>query len=100
MSKAIASLFPLFESKVDTGTSTVEIVRASQSQKLTLLSEVTVSARARTPKFSGDLYFFGGPSGASAEELNGKVVVMLGVPRIRTKGSPSPLTVPGTPPPF
>jgi hypothetical protein len=91
---------PLNESKLDTGASRIEIVRGSYARKLDWLNEVTIGARGATPNFNGDLYFLGSHNRADAGSLNGKVVVTLGVPRIRTKGAPAPIilaAVPGAP---
>lgn len=88
---------PLEEIKADTTASTIELVQGSALRRLPLLTEITLAAPVANPNFEGDLYFPGSERGAPAEALNGKIVVMLGVPRIRPKGAPAPIAVPGAP---
>lgn len=86
---------PLHSLRLQTASSPIQIVRNTGTTALVWYQQVTVALRPDLPQhLQAPLYFVGDGASIEPEKARGAVVVMLGVPRIRTAGTPTPIKAP------
>jgi len=86
---------PMRSRKLNARASAFQIFRDGSAKTFDWFRQVTVAVRPGMPHtVRGPLYFIGDPATLDARKTRGAIVVVLGVPRIRTAGAPPPAKIP------
>jgi Peptidase family M28 len=86
---------PIRSLRLQTASSPLQIIRKAGITELAWYRQITIMLRPNLPRqLQAPLYFVGDGASVEAEKARGAVVVMLGLPRIRTARVPTAAKVP------